>query len=146
MLNTGRKASLVAAFAVVSMLGLSSGCSGFFVNPILSSIAITPNPASVQIGTSVNLDATGNYSDGTTKDLTGLATWTSSDTSQAFVKVSSTGVVTGVQNTTSAVTVTATYKNVSGTTSVTVGTQTVTVTCTSCTSGNTISLSANGGT
>src|SRR6266545_1637403 len=89
---------------------------GFFVNPTLTSIAITPNPAPVQVGTSVNLTATANFSDGTTQDVTGLATWTSSDTSQTFVTVSSVGLVTGIQNTTSAITVTASYKNVSGTT------------------------------
>src|SRR6266568_2523474 len=92
MLNTGRKAYLVAAFAVISMLGLSSGCRGFFVNPTLTSITITPSSPSVQVG-------------GT----------------QALV-------ATGIKNTTTGVTVTATYKGISGTASVTVGTQTLVIT------------------
>ena len=128
MLKTGRKASLVAAFAVISMLGLSSGCRGFFVNPTLTSITITPSSPSVQVGGTQALVATGNYDDGTTKNLTGLATWTSSDTSQTFITLSSTGVVTGIKNTTTGVTVTATYKGISGTASVTVGTQTLVIT------------------
>ncbi len=129
MLNTGRKASLVAAFAVVSMLGLSSGCRGFFVNPTLTSITITPSSVSVAVGGTQALVATGNYNDGTTKNLTGLVTWTSSDTNPpTFVNLSSTGVVTGIKNTTTAITVTATYKGISGTASVSVGAQTLTIT------------------
>src|SRR5260370_23396659 len=107
---------------------------------------MSPRTVSLAVGQSQSLVATGNYDDGTTKNLTGLATWTSSDTSRTFVHLSSTGVVTGVSTTTSAVTITATYKGISGTATVTVGqTQTITITCNSCTAGtNTISTAAVG--
>ncbi len=146
MLSSKRKLSLVAGLAALSLFVAGVGCRGFFVNPSLTSITITPSTVSLAVGQAQPLVATGNYDDGTTKNLTGLATWTSSDTSGTFVHLSSTGVVTGVSTTSSAVTITATYKGISGTTSVTVGqTQTITITCNSCTAGtNTISTAAVG--
>ena len=50
-------------------------------------------------------------SDGTSQDVTSLATWTSSNTLDATV--SSTGLVTGVADG-SGIVITATYQNVSG--------------------------------
>jgi Bacterial Ig-like domain (group 2) len=126
-------------------VAIASGCTGFFVSPTLTSISITPNPVSVTVGQSQPLVATGSNNDGSSSNLTGQATWTSSDTNATFVKLSPTGVVTGIQNTTTPVTVTATFKGISGTDSVTVGAQAVTITCSSC-SGNSISIATNGGT
>jgi hypothetical protein len=146
MRRSGRKLSLIAGLTGLFLLGTGAGCRGFFVSPSLTSITITPSTVSLAVGQAQPLVATGNYDDGTTKNLTGLATWTSSDTSGTFVHLSSTGVVTGVSTTTSAVTITATYKGISGTATVTVGqTQTITITCNSCTPGtNTISTAAVG--
>ena len=131
--------------AAIVFLAIAWGCTGFFVNPTLTSISITPNPVSVTVGQSQPLVATGSNNDGSSSNVTGQATWTSSDTNATFVKLSSTGVVTGIQNTTTPVTVTATFKGISGTDSVTVGAQAVTITCGSC-SGNSISITSNGGT
>ena len=142
MLSSGRKGWMIG---IAALLALGAGCTGFFVNPTLTSISITPNPASVVIGQSQSLVATGGNSDGSSSNVTGQATWTSSDTNSTFIKLSPTGVVTGIQNTTTPITITATLKGISGTDSVTVGAQAVTITCDSC-SGNSISISSNGGT
>lgn len=141
MRSSGRKGWIIG---IAALLALGAGCTGFFVNPTLTSISITPNPASVAVGQSQPLVATGGNSDGSSSNVTGQATWTSSDTNSSFIKLSSTGVVTGIQNTTTPITITATFKGISGTDSVTVGTQAVTITCDSC-SGNSISITSNGG-
>jgi len=139
-----RKCALTIA---IILLTVGIACKGFFVNPTVSSVTVSPSTNNLQIGTSQQLTAIANNSDGSTKDVTGLAIWSSSDTAGTFVTVSKTGVVKALQNTTSSVTITATYKGFSGTATVTVGaTQTVTITCNNCTTGNTISISGSGGT
>ena len=130
--------------AVLLILDVAPGCTGFFVNPTVSSIAVTPSTLNLQSGGSRQLTAIATNSDGSTKDVTGLAVWSSSDATNTFVTVSSTGFVKALQNTTSAITITATYKGFSGTATVTVG-QAITITCSNC-SNNSISITSNGGT
>ena len=143
MRSSRRKCALVTA---IVLLTIAIGCKGFFVNPTVSSVTVSPSTNNLQVGTTQQLTAIANNSDGSTKDVTGLAIWGSSDTAGTFVTVSKSGLVKAVQNTTSSVTITATYKGFSGTATVTVGAaQTVTITCASC-SGNSISLTTNGGT
>ncbi|EHK2925013.1 Ig-like domain-containing protein, partial [Vibrio parahaemolyticus] len=66
----------------------------------LESITVTPNPITVGVGATStgNLTATGNYSDGTTPDITTLVSWTGQDTVIATVDSGATdgGLVTGV--------------------------------------------------
>ena len=75
----------ITAAITATYLG-KSGSSTMTVSPAtLSSIAITPNPVSLGSGASQQLTATGTYSDATTHDLTGVATWLSSLSSVATV-------------------------------------------------------------
>src|ERR1051326_2061927 len=85
-----RKLSLIAACAVILLLGLAFGCRCFFVTPTLSSIAIGPSNQTLTVNPRVTLQmsATGTYSDGSTKDLTGKVSWSSSNTSCATVSTS----------------------------------------------------------
>ncbi len=53
--------------------------------PILQTIVVTPADPGVVAGSSVQLTATGAYSDGSTRDITSSAAWTSADTSVATV-------------------------------------------------------------
>jgi hypothetical protein len=53
--------------------------------PSLQSISITPNPASLLMNQSLQLTATGLYSDGTMQNLTNQASWSSSDPTVATV-------------------------------------------------------------
>ena len=82
----------------------------------LTSITVSPTNPSIPRGTSVSFTATGHYSDGTTQDLTEMATWTSSDPSGAFVwnTAGSHGLAEGLA--TGAVTITAALGSVSGAT------------------------------
>ncbi len=62
----------------------------------LASLAVTPSNPIVGIGSTVQMTATGTYSDGSTQDFSNLVSWSSSNTAAATV--SSGGVVTGVAN------------------------------------------------
>ena len=123
MSTSKRKWLLFSAFlGLVRLVGV--GCRGFFVNPTLTSMTVTPASPNLQIGGTLQLIATGNNDDGSTKNLTTSSTWTTSDASK--VTVSSTGLVKGIASTTG-VTITATNGTVSGTDTVTVGQTTQTL-------------------
>src|SRR5215472_876635 len=62
--------------------------------PVLQSITVAPSTATIAVGQKQQFMATGYYNDGSTKDLTATATWTSSKNSVA--KIGSTGLATGV--------------------------------------------------
>jgi len=83
----------------------------------LLSIAVTPSkPVIYFLGATVQLTATGTYSNNTTKDLSGTATWTSVPSGIASISASGLATATG-QGTTA---VTATQGSVSGSTELTV--------------------------
>lgn len=107
-----------SAFLLLAGIVLGVGCAscGFFVPETLTSVTVNPATASVNVGATTQLSATGVNSDGTPANLRNV-TWTSSATGVATV--SSTGVVTGVS--TGTATITATAQNLSGTSTVTVG-------------------------
>jgi 6-phosphogluconolactonase (cycloisomerase 2 family) len=116
---------------------------------ILTSIEITPPDPSIGNGTTVQLTATGNFSDGTTEDLTTQVSWTSGNNGIAEVnnEAGSQGVVTGrsVGNTS----ISATLNGIEGSTTVTVTAATltsITVTPTdpSIANGTTVQLTATG--
>jgi len=79
---------------------------------VLQSITVSPSNPSLLSLLSTNFTATGNYSDGTTADLTSLVSWTSSRTDIATIN-SSTGAATTLLAGTS--TITATLNGISGT-------------------------------
>jgi uncharacterized protein YjdB len=88
---------VIAFFTAVSLCLTIGGCGSGGSSPsprTLSSLAITPTNISVTVGNSQQLTATGTYSDGTTANLSGSVSWTSSDTS--IVTVSSAGLVSSV--------------------------------------------------
>ncbi|MEW6279599.1 MAG: Ig-like domain-containing protein [Candidatus Eremiobacterota bacterium] len=69
--------------------------TNFTVTPVpLVSIAVTPTPAALPIGGTVQLTATGTFADGSTQDLSGSVVWASSNASVAMV--GATGLVTAV--------------------------------------------------
>lgn len=139
---TAKRKLLLLTALIILLCVAGAGCRGFFVNPKLTSLTLSPSTLNLQVGTSQQITATGNFDDGSTKNLTGTSSWSSAD--PTHVQVSPTGLATGVANTTSAVTVTATNGAFSGTSSVTVGATTITITCNSCTNGNTISIASQG--
>jgi len=107
-------------------LGLLLGCGGGGSNggnpqpPVLQSIQVTPANPSITIaagGATQPFTATGKFNDGSTKDLSSSASWSSSDT--AVATISATGVATGLKK--GSATITATSGGVSGKTTLTIG-------------------------
>ena len=70
----------------------------------LTSIAVTPSPSTVTMGSKIQFTATGTYSDSSTQNLTNTATWNSSNTSVATISNTSgtqgqaTGLTGGTSN------------------------------------------------
>jgi len=88
----------------------------------LSSIVVTPAASSMPVHTLQQFTATGNYSDGSSADLTALVSWNSSSTSVATVSLL--GAVTGVAA--GPTTISASLGGVSGSTSLTISAPTIT--------------------
>jgi uncharacterized protein YjdB len=86
--------------------------------PTLQTITVTPNPGTVTVGNTVAFTATGHYSDGSSKNVTALAAWSSGTPALATI-VSNTGVATGVAAG-GPVTITASLSGISGTAALTV--------------------------
>jgi uncharacterized protein YjdB len=89
-----RKFQLLSGLIVILALAPGIGCTGFFVNPTLTSVSVGPGTFTLTQGHTQQMTATGNNNDGTTQDLTSKAIWTTSDSTIATV--SSTGLVTAV--------------------------------------------------
>lgn len=82
----------VGSSSIGAAVGGISGMTAFTVSPAaLVSIAVTASTASLPLGGKGQLTATGTYTDSTTKDLTGSATWTSA--APGVISVSSGGAV-----------------------------------------------------
>ncbi|HEV2341917.1 MAG TPA: Ig-like domain-containing protein [Candidatus Acidoferrales bacterium] len=103
----------------VTLVLLLAGCGGQSQGTIqvnLMSIQISPSNPSVAAGLTQQFKATGQFSDGSTKDLTTAAAWISSDTAAA--NISAPGLAAAKAQGTA--TVSATYSNVTGKTLLTV--------------------------
>jgi trimeric autotransporter adhesin len=112
-------ASAVAAgtSAITATSGTVSASTTLTVNgAALQSIAVTPANPSITVGQTAKFTATGNYSDGTSHDITSAVIWSSGTTSVASLSAS--GTATGVAPGTSLIT--ATQKLVLGSTTLTV--------------------------
>jgi hypothetical protein len=92
-----------------------AGC-GFFVDATLTSITVAPNSATIAVGGTQQLTATGNFDDSSTQDMSNSVSWSSSDSTIATVSTS--GLVTGVKAGTA--TITATSGNFTSTSTITV--------------------------
>lgn len=122
--SAGLATTLVKGSATVTASLQPSGAiaavSGTFVqtitDPVLQSISVT-HVASPPAGRTDQLTATGNYSDGSTADLTSVATWSSSDTSKVTLSTSTQGLATGVAE--GSATVTASYTPAGSNTAIT---------------------------
>jgi hypothetical protein len=84
--------------------------------PVLQAIAVSPVNPAIAAGKAFQFTATGTLSDGSTQDLTGTASWSSS--AAAIATIGTTGIVTAGEPGTA--TITATAAAVSGSTSITV--------------------------
>jgi uncharacterized protein YjdB len=78
--------------AVLAILGALAGCADAHL-PLLTSIQVTPANSTLDIGQTQQFTAVGTFSDGSSKDLTSLVTWSSSNTTVATI--SSSGLALG---------------------------------------------------
>jgi hypothetical protein len=89
-ITTGGLATLVSSGTTTISAALAGVTGGTTltvqVPPTLASIAMTPVNPTILVGTTQQFTATGTYSDGSTKNLSSLATWTSSKTNVATIK------------------------------------------------------------
>jgi hypothetical protein len=108
---------LLAAFAVFLTLVLGAGCRGFFVNPTLTTITISPTSPQVQQGSTQQMTATGTFNDGSINTNLKNLSWSSSPTSVATIN-SNSGLLSAVS--TGSATITASSANITGTANVTV--------------------------
>ena len=117
---TGRKLALSLAFTALVALATGVSCKGFFVQPTLSTIAVSPSSQTIETGSSDNTQqftATGTYSDGSTGNP--AVTWSSSE--PGFATISASGLATSVSIGQTTITATSVQNGtISGTASLTV--------------------------
>jgi hypothetical protein len=115
---TGLIQSLAAGSSTITATldGISQIASLTVTAATLQSIAVTTEQSSFALGLSLQLTATGTYSDGSTRDLTATTTWSSQ--TPAIGIVNSTGLASGI--TTGAFNARATTHGITGTVSITV--------------------------
>lgn len=86
---------------------------------VLNSIEVSPADQSILINSTEQFSATGTYSDGSTADITALATWTTSDSS--LVSIDENGLASsGASDTSSPVSILATLDSITGSTTLSV--------------------------
>jgi hypothetical protein len=117
MQSKKRKLQLLAAFTVLLMFAFGAGCRGFFVNPTLNTLTVSPPSPQVQQGTTLQMTATGTFNDGSVSTNVKNISWSSTPTSVASINAT-TGLLTAVS--TGSSTITASSANITGTGTVTV--------------------------
>lgn len=112
-LSTGVAAGSTAVTASLSGVSGSATLSVTAVvpPPTVTSIAITPNPASIAMGATQQFTATATYSDSSTANVTSTANWTAAN--QAVATMNSAGLATSLAS--GSTTITASLSGVSGT-------------------------------
>ena len=78
-------ASVAGTTTIKAVSGKISGSTLLTVSPSLLSIKVTPTASSIALGTGQQFTATGNYSDGSTQNLTNAVIWSSSATNVATI-------------------------------------------------------------
>ena len=119
-LATGLAGGTSTISAVLGTITNSTTLTVTASGPVLTSISVTPVNLTVAIGITQQFTATGNYSDGSTQNLTNSATWGSSNLAVATISNASGSQGLASALAAGATTVTAALGSVSGSTSLTV--------------------------
>lgn len=96
-------------FFLLSMFLVFTGCSIDDVTLESITVSNADTDDSISEGSTEQFTATGNYSDGTPKDLTSSVTWTSSDETVATIDTSGLATIAADVTSGTTVTITATY-------------------------------------
>jgi hypothetical protein len=122
---TGKKVSIGIAFGVLLVAAFGAGCSGFFVNPTLTSLNIVPASPSVQVSQTTSISAYAVNSNQQGQTLTSGVSWSTSDPSTATItgacangNLCGSATISGVAAGTA--TITASSQNVNATATLTV--------------------------
>lgn len=103
MSSTKHKLRLISAFATLAILALSLGCRGFFTNPTLTSIAVSPTAPEVEVNQTLQLQAFGTFDDGSRSQIKSGVSWSSDNPTVAPIDPT-TGILSGVQTGTANIT------------------------------------------
>ena len=117
-INSSGLATAVAAGTTVITAKYQEGSAQTFLtvtSATLSSIAISPTNTSIAIGATKQYTATGTYSDGTTRNITGTVSWSSNPN---VATISTSGLATGISS--GSTVITATSGTISASTNLTV--------------------------
>ncbi len=120
------KLHLAGALAVLFVLALALSCSGFFVNPTVSSITIDPPNPTVSIGLTQQMTAAGTDSNGNALTLTAGTSCTGttvcwSSGTPTVATISAGGLLTGVSAGTSTITAASGTATATATATITLG-------------------------
>jgi uncharacterized protein YjdB len=117
----GRPTAGLATAIATGISTISASYDGFtgtadltVVDPPLAYVQVTPTNPNIPVGATQQFTATAVFADSSTRDVTGTATWSSSDTSIAVVLNSGTSVGRATALAEGSTMITATYKGVSG--------------------------------
>jgi hypothetical protein len=141
MVCTQSKLQVIGAFGILLLVALWVGCNGFFVDPILVSIAVTPpTPTLVVGGASIQMTAFGTFDDGSKKNINSSVIWTMNP--PGYATIDKGGLLVGTSPSPSTVTLQASQADVVGTTTFQVFSNITAITVTP----STQSVSASSGT
>lgn len=96
MFPTKSKLRLIGAVVALATLALAISCRGFFVNPTLTAITISPSSPQVQLNNTVSLTVYGTYNDGSTGRVNSGVTWTSQSPTVAQFTTGTSNVLQGL--------------------------------------------------
>lgn len=115
---TGRKLVLTLAFTILIALAFGVSCRDFFQPNTLETVTLQPPTLNIGVGATQQFTAYGTYQDNTRSQISSGLVWTSSDPTDAPITAG--GLLTAVNVTTSAVTITGSAQGLSGTATVSV--------------------------
>jgi trimeric autotransporter adhesin len=118
MSSKKEKLRLTIALGVLGISALGISCRGFFQNPTLTTITISPTAPQVQVGGVQGLTLFGNFNDGSSAQVNSGVTWSSSDAGVASFSSPSSNLLHG--NSLGTATITANAQAVSATATATV--------------------------
>ena len=115
---SGRKLALTLVFTGLVALATGVSCRGFFVSPVLQSIAVSPTTVNVGIGQQTTLQVFGTYDDGSRSTVTSGVSWSADPLGVVTIVGTGSATITGV--TTGSTTITADAQALTATAAATV--------------------------